>query len=568
MEMLNPAKTDLALHGFILDELKALWALFSPGGGLKTHLAPLFGSCERPIKMPALAPNAQKLCVANVMLATQHEATGEVHRDAVKELTRVLNISNQTGTRGEEARKFLFQLRLDLLAAKDQIAVKFTHSLLPVAYFAFISPRFMEVPTDPRALVLRFKLGNTKKFPFTCLELLDKNEVCLPWTTVDSKKDGYKKCEKSFPDYTALVRHLATRHVVLWLSFMCPWCSYCGFEKAKATRHVSTCKSMPAEAVALVEAVELHAPPDKIFKLVKAASKHLDAVRANDAKHGLKTRITLAMTRSEGKFRAYAESVKAGSKQRWKKSVKPDTEGYYYEDDGTSVYSERFQKFPYFIRCGGCSRVMMDTEVASLPHLQYCGIKGFMMYHSQKLIDDGVVSEADRRILKWKDSIEKAAENFQPTISCTVDGYGGSNKEKSSRKRLRKVMKKAEVKDGYRAKQLIVKDEEEDLAGNLRIIGTEIDQQKFKTELTDKVLQLSAFDNLVRKRKMCLDVATNQKRKCTRRTTPRELFLDAHYERIQAEIAVLDMQAKQLQAERFWMGKEPEDESEAFETVD
>ena len=67
---------------------------------------------------------------------------------------------------------------------------------------------------------------------------------------------------------------------------------------------------------------------------------------------------------------------------------------------------------------------------------------------------------------------------------------------------------------------------------------------------------------------MCLDVATNQKRKCTRRTTPRDLFLDAHYERLQAEIAVLDMKAKQLQAERFWMGQEPEDESEAFETVD
>ena len=42
----NPARTDLALHGFILDELKAPWALFSPVGGLKTHLAPLSGSCD------------------------------------------------------------------------------------------------------------------------------------------------------------------------------------------------------------------------------------------------------------------------------------------------------------------------------------------------------------------------------------------------------------------------------------------------------------------------------------------------------------------------------------------
>ena len=29
-----PARTDLALHGFILDELKAPWALFRPVGGL------------------------------------------------------------------------------------------------------------------------------------------------------------------------------------------------------------------------------------------------------------------------------------------------------------------------------------------------------------------------------------------------------------------------------------------------------------------------------------------------------------------------------------------------------
>ena len=146
--------------------------------------------------MPALSPNAQKLCVSNIMRVTQHEATTERHRDGVQELIRVLNISKQTGGRGKEARKFLFELRCDLLASSEQIVVNLTHSFLPDAYFAFISPRFMEVPIDPRALVLRFKLGNTKKAPFSCLELLDENEVCLPWTTVDSKDDGYKKCGK------------------------------------------------------------------------------------------------------------------------------------------------------------------------------------------------------------------------------------------------------------------------------------------------------------------------------------------------------------------------------------
>ena len=557
-----------------MDELKAPWALFRPGGGLKTDLAPLFFSCGRITKMPALAPNAEKLCVANIMLVTQYKATSDKHLKAVKELKRVLNISEQENDRGEVARKFLLQLELDLLAAKHLIVVKFRHSVLPVAYFAFISPRFMEVPVTPRALVLRIKMGNTKTFPFTCLELLDKNQECLPWTTVDSKEDGYKQCEKHFPDYTALVRHLSTRHVVLWLSFMCPWCSYCGFEKAKATRHVSICKSMPAEASALVEAVELGASPFDIFNLVNDASEHLAKVRAYDAEHGLKTRNTLAMTRAEAKFRAYAESVKSGTKDRWKKSVKPDTPGVKY-DEVTGLYNSDFQKFPFFMRCESCDAVMLDTEVASAPHLERCGIQAFMTYHSQKLIEkEGVVSGADRRIFRWKDSIEKVVEKFQPTVSLTVDGYGGNDKETSSRKKVKKVMKKAQVKDGYRSKELIIKDEDDGFDGNLRIIGTETDQKRFKSELKDKVFQLPAFDNLVRKRKMDIDVKANQKRKCTRRTAPNDLFLDAHFERIHGKVAE---QAKDLKhAVKYWIENESEeepedeceDESEAIKTED
>ena len=414
----NPARTGVALHGLILDELNTPRALFSPAGGLKTHHAPLFGSCDRSIKMPALSPNAQKLCVPNIIRVTQYSATTKPHRDAVLEVIRVYDIAKQTGARGDEAREFLFDLKCELLACSDQIVINPTHSFLPDAYFFSISPRFMEVPDNPRALVLRWKLGNTKKAPFSCLELRDQNEVCLPWTTIDSREDGYKKCGKSFADYTTLVRHLATCHVVLWLSFLCPWCSYCGFEKVKATRHVSTCKSMPQEVVALVEAVELYAAPAEIFRLIKAASKELDEVRANDAKHGLKRRITLAMTRSEGLFRAFAESTKKGVKKRWLKSVKPNTKGFDYKDDGTSIFSERFNKFPFFTRCGSCSRVMMDTEISSLQHLVNCDIKGFMTYHSQKSLDDGVVSETDRRILKWKETAEETVKNFQPTISC------------------------------------------------------------------------------------------------------------------------------------------------------
>ena len=127
-------------------------------------------------------------------------------------------------------------------------------------------------------------------------------------------------------------------------------------------------------------------------------------------------------------------------------------------------------------------------------------------------------------------------------------------------------MKKVVPKDGYRAKLLIVKDEVDDFGGNLRIIGTETDQSKLKTELTEKVLKLSAFDNLVKKRKMSLDVESNQRRKCARRTSAPELFLDAWNERLQAEIAVMEIEAKQLQAEMEVI--EPEAEIETIEMLD
>ena len=119
--------------------------------------------------MPALAPNAKKLCVSNVIRVTQHEATTKDHYDAALELTRVFDISKKSGNQGDVARDFLFKLRRDLLANSDQIIVNPIHSFIPEDYFDAICPRFMDLPDDPRALVLRWKLGNTKQSPYSCL---------------------------------------------------------------------------------------------------------------------------------------------------------------------------------------------------------------------------------------------------------------------------------------------------------------------------------------------------------------------------------------------------------------
>ena len=488
--------------------------------------------------MPALAPNAEKLCAENLIYVTQDLATTPRHRDVAAEVTRVSDIAKQTGKRAEAAKAFLLKLKHELLVLGYQITVKSTHTFLPGAYFEAICPRYMDLPDHPRALVLRWKLGNTKRAPFSCLELVDANEVCLPWTTVHSGDEGYKTCAKSFKDYTALVRHLATRHVVLWLAFQCPWCVYCGFEKVKVTRHVSTCKSMPAAVIELVDAVELLAPPSDIVRLARAASKDLNKVREHDSKHGLKRRITLAMTRSQAKFRKFAESSKKGEKSRWPKSVTPNTEGVNHED-GTGIFNERMGKFPFFTKCGSCSQILMDTQLASKAHLGGCDVKGFATFHSMKALDEGVVSANDRRIFRWKEEAENAAKEFKPTITCTIDGYGYYSKDKRTHVRLGETMKKVAPVNGYRARKLTVKDETTATTGHVRIISTVEDHRNIKTDLTERVLKLSSFKHVVKKRKMILDVDDNQLRKCTRRTSAHELlvesFIEYHTEEVEED---------------------------------
>ena len=296
-----------------------------------------------------------------------------------------------------------------------------------------------------------------------------------------------------------------------------------------------------------MKAVELHAAPLIIFRLMQAAAEDLNRVRASDLKHGLKRRITLAMTHSEATFRKYAESQKSGEKVRWPKRVKPNTVGYAYKDDGTSVFSERFGKFPFFIRCVSCQKTMMDTEIASLPHLRCCGLKGFMTYHSQKVMDDPVVSENDRRIFNWKESAEQAVEDFHPTITTTVDGYGRRNVEKKSRQRVDALVKKVEPVNGYRAKTLVVRDEEADVSGSLRIVGTINDQVKLKRDLTRRVVNLSSFSSEVKKRKMTLNVEENLQRKCTRRTSTRDLLFEPYCEYLRAEIERMEEEQRMEQ---------------------
>ena len=70
-----------------------------------------------------------------------------------------------------------------------------------------------------------------------------------------------------------------------------------------------------------------------------------------------------------------------------------------------------------------------------------CDVRGFMTFHSQKALDEGVVSDVDRKIFRWKSQAEKTVKEFQPTVTCTVDGYGATNVSKHARKKLAELRK-------------------------------------------------------------------------------------------------------------------------------
>ena len=240
----------------------------------------------------------------------------------------------------------------------------------------------------------------------------------------------------------------------------------------------------------------------------------------------------MTMTRSEALYRAYAEKSDAkNGKKRWRKSIKPTQVGY---NDGTGLYCEKSQKFPYFARCPSCEKVFLDTQLASLAHLSKCDAKGFLTFHSVKALDEEVVSKIDRQIFNWRQEAEKSAEDFLPEVTCTVDGYGSSNVHKRTRAKLSDIMKSAEAVDNtnVREKSFTVRDEKKVIVGKLRVVHG-AGQEDVKTELTQRIVNMPLYWNVARKRKVTVDFEENLNFKCKRRTSPEELFsepLIEHYE--------------------------------------
>ena len=489
--------------------------------------------------MPATWPNVDKfLNVANMINVTQYCATTSKHRETYQEITRVSGIAvTNDGVRGATAVEVLNDLKNSLLAEPDDVVIENIHVDIPEEYFVALNPRFLKPSEGSQFSMLRLKIGNTKKLPYTCLELRSKEGTFLPWMTVDATQSDHHKCNSHFKDYAGLVRHLATRHYVLWLSFFCPWCENIGFEKAKITRHVAICGAMPKAVVELVESVERADDASVIAAHVAAARNDLEKVMQNDAKHGFERRITLTMTRGEGLFRAFAEkSDKPNGKERWLKSWKPDEDRCAEYEGNLDVYCTQARKFPFFTRCpGACKRIFMDTEMASVDHLSSCDLMGFANYHSQKALDAGVVDEVDRLMFRWKEDAEKAVKNFIPEVTITVDGVGGrsfrKNKVDKTTEKLKDIVKReavaVEKNPRIRAQRFVKKNEHKGVAGGMRVIY-QSGQEEVKEKLTAMVVNMSSFKKMAEKRKVNMEDLNekNLKRKCSRRTTQKELFDD------------------------------------------
>ena len=142
----------------------------------------------------------------NVLEVTQKKATTVEHRSAFQEAVRVFGIArNKKGKRAEDAALFLESLKRELLNRCGQIVIRSTHLYWPQEYFIAMGPRFMQPPSGTKSLMLRWKIGNTQQLPFSCLELRDANDVFMPWTTIHTKNDGFRKCEMSFSSYSSLI---------------------------------------------------------------------------------------------------------------------------------------------------------------------------------------------------------------------------------------------------------------------------------------------------------------------------------------------------------------------------
>ena len=158
-----------------------------------------------------------------------------------------------------------------------------------------------------------------------------------------------------------------------------------------------------------------------------------------------------------------------------------------------------------------------------------CDVMGFLTYHSQKVLDEPLVSQVDKDVFKWRQEAFKAAEDAKnlPVVTCTVDGYGSSYVHTKSQETLAEIVK-AESAEGddrekVRYKSFRVKNRRKEVRGKVRLVH-EVNQENTRNVMVEKALNMPLYLNVAKKRGVKYDLVENAKLKCKRRTTPSELF--------------------------------------------
>ena len=359
------------------------------------------------------------------------------------------------------------------------------------------------------------------------MEMKDSDGAFLPWSMVHTEDGGFSVCGMKFATYSDLIRHLATRHLVMWLSFSCPWCDALGFEKTKITRHVASCKSMPEKVIAMVKSVEAGDGADIINHHIAEAMEDLKRVDAKDKFYQLQRRVTLIMTRAEAEFRAYAESSnKKAGKRRLGKALKPTDLGW---ADETGLYCMKAGKYPHFSKCTSCEQILPDTQFATEKHLIECDVRGFASFHSQKILDDPLVGKVDKKIFEFKKIAMNRAEEVKkvPAVLCTVDGFGSSGSKYEGQKTLSEFCEDqfSNRNDGKKIHYgtMSFKNEKNEVYAKVKLVH-EVNQASLKKELVEKSYKMPLFVKAVRKKGLKHDLVWNADQKCGRKSEPSELF--------------------------------------------
>ena len=158
-----------------------------------------------------------------------------------------------------------------------------------------------------------------------------------------------------------------------------------------------------------------------------------------------------------------------------------------------------------------------------------CDVRGFLTYHSQKILDEPLVGQVDKDVFKWRQEAVKLAEDAKklPVVTCTIDVYGSSRVHTKSQKTLAEFCEAEAAKkdDGKKVhyRRFGLRNEKKEVCGKVRLVH-EVNQESVRNAMVEKSLSMPLYLNVAKKKGVMHDLVKNAQLKCKRRSKPSELF--------------------------------------------